>query len=336
MKNRKRWVVLLALSTLMMFIVAVFFLQNSSNRNHEQVVIKNNWNSDSLNNYFYNHFNISLPFGLAFWAEKAGYKISSCKFYLPPKSNPYKIIRTLRENRNQTVNMVIIPGIWAESLAERISSKLILNYREIHDELVNPTLLLEYGFNDTTWPTLFIPNTYNISIGVSIEGFLDRMKAEQELFWDSARISKLRNQKLNQLQAVTIASLVQKESNQKSEYKNIAGVYINRFRKGMKLQADPTIVFAKGKAERVRGKEDLFINSPYNTYVHYGLPPGPICIPSIEAIDAVLNYDNHNYLYFCAKSDFSGFHLFESNYERHKKNAAAFHRALNKEERRRK
>jgi UPF0755 protein len=242
----------------------------------------------------------------------------------------------LRENRNQTINLVIIPGIWAESLSERISSKLIINYGDIHRELVKPTLLLDYGFNDTSWPALIIPNTYNISVGVSVEGFFDRMKAEHEIFWDSVRTSKLKNQNLSLLQAVTIASLVQKESNKKDEYTKIAGVYINRYRKGMKLQADPTIVFAKGKAERVRGKEDLFINSPYNTYIHKGLPPGPICIPSVEAINAVLNYTKHDYLYFCAKSDFSGYHIFESDYNNHKKNASAFHRALNREELKRK
>lgn len=332
MKRSKKWVILLVLSIVLMAIVAIFFLQTSSNKNHQEVIIKNNWNSDSLNIYFNNNFEIEMPLGLAFWAEKAGYKITPCKFFLPPNSNPFKIIRTLRENRNQTINLVIIPGIWAESLSERISSKLIINYGDIHGELVNPSLLLDYGFNDTTWPALIIPNTYNISVGVSVEGFFDRMKAEHEIFWDSIRTSKLKNQNLSLLQAVTIASLVQKESNKKDEYTKIAGVYINRYRKGMKLQADPTIVFAKGKAERVRGKEDLFINSPYNTYIHKGLPPGPICIPSVEAINAVLNYTKHDYLYFCAKSDFSGYHIFESDYNNHKKNASAFHRALNREE----
>jgi len=168
-----------------------------------------------------------------------------------------------------------------------------------------------------------------------LEGLFDRMKAEHEKFWDKSKLEKLKQQNLSLHQAVVVASLVQKESNKKSEYEEIAGVYINRFRKGMLLQADPTIVFAKGKAERVRGKADLFIESPYNTYLHKGLPPGPICIPSIDAIEAVLNYKNHDYLYFCAKSDFSGYHIFESDYNRHKKNAAAFHRALNKEEKKR-
>ncbi|MCL9980002.1 MAG: endolytic transglycosylase MltG [Bacteroidia bacterium] len=332
MKKSKNWVILLVLSIVLMAIVAIFFLQTSSNKNHQEVIIKKNWNSDSLNIYFNNNFKIEMPLGLAFWAEKAGYKITPCKFFLPPNSNPFKIIRTLRENRNQTINLVIIPGIWAESLSERISSKLIINYGDIHGELVNPSLLLDYGFNDTTWPALIIPNTYNISVGISVEGFFDRMKAEHEIFWDSIRTSKLKNQNLSLLQAVTIASLVQKESNKIDEYTKIAGVYINRYRKGMKLQADPTIVFAKGKAERVRGKEDLFINSPYNTYIHKGLPPGPICIPSVEAINAVLNYTKHDYLYFCAKSDFSGYHIFEFDYNNHKKNASAFHRALNREE----
>ena len=140
---------------------------------------------------------------------------------------------------------------------------------------------------------------------------------------------KLKAQKLSKLEVVTIASIVEKESSKTNEYQEIAGVYLNTYRKGMKLQADPTIVFVKGKAERVM-QIDTKIPSPYNTYLNKGLPPGPICIPSIAAIDAVLNYTQHSYLFFCAKSDFSGYHVFESDYNRHLKNAQLFHRALNK------
>ncbi|MFM7764264.1 MAG: endolytic transglycosylase MltG, partial [Sphingomonadales bacterium] len=111
------------------------------------------------------------------------------------------------------------------------------------------------------------------------------------------------------------------------EYEKIAGVYINRLRKGMLLQADPTVVFARGKAGRVWAK-DLTIQNPYNTYIHPGLPPGPICIPNLQSIEAVLNYKQHDFLYFCAKADFSGYHDFATNLADHNRNAAAFHRAM--------
>jgi cell division protein YceG involved in septum cleavage len=111
MKKRKKWVILLVLSVVLMAIIAIFFLQTSSNKNHQEVIIKNNWNSDSLNNYFNQNFNVEMPLGLSFWAEKAGYKITQCKFFLPPNSTPFKIIRSLRENRNQTVNLVILDQV---------------------------------------------------------------------------------------------------------------------------------------------------------------------------------------------------------------------------------
>jgi UPF0755 protein len=154
------------------------------------------------------------------------------------------------------------------------------------------------------------------------------MLHESTSFWNKERIEKLNIQKLSVIEAITIASIVEKESSKIEDFENIAGVYINRYRKNMKLQADPTIVFIKGKAERVL-QIDTKIESPYNTYLHKGLPPGPICIPSIQAIEAVLNYTHHDYLYFCAKSDFSGYHIFESDYSRHLQNAKKFHRALN-------
>jgi UPF0755 protein len=169
-------------------------------------------------------------------------------------------------------------------------------------------------------------------MSVDLEGFLERMRQESDKFWTKERLEKAKTQNLTKLQVVTIASIVNKESNKEKEYNNIAGVYINRFRIGMKLQADPTVNFAKGKDERV---VNVNIESPYNTYLNKGLPPGPICIPSIAAIDAVLNYTKHDYLYFCAKSDFTGYHIFEKNYEKHKKNARLFISALNREEKKR-
>jgi UPF0755 protein len=129
-------------------------------------------------------------------------------------------------------------------------------------------------------------------------------------------------------EVIALASIVTKESNKAEEYEKIAGVYLNRLRKGMLLQADPTVVFARGKSGRVWAA-DLNIQSPYNTYIHAGLPPGPICIPNLQSIEAVLNYKQHNYLYFCARADFSGYHDFATNLAEHNRNAAAFHRAMN-------
>jgi UPF0755 protein len=154
------------------------------------------------------------------------------------------------------------------------------------------------------------------------------MEKEYQKFWNSKRVQRSIVQRLTCKEVITIASIVTKESNKTDEYENIAGVYLNRLRKNMLLQADPTVVFARGKAGRVWAA-DLAIQNPYNTYIHPGLPPGPICIPNVASIEAVLNYKQHDYLYFCAKPDFSGYHAFARNLQEHNNNAAAFHQALN-------
>ena len=158
------------------------------------------------------------------------------------------------------------------------------------------------------------------------------MQNEQALFWNAERKQKLRKQKLDINEAMTLASIVQKESLKIDEYQEIAGVYLNRLRINMFLGADPTLVFIRGKGGRVYNK-DMDVVSPYNTYRNKGLPPGPICIPSKEAIDAVLNYTEHPYLYFCAKSDLSGYHAFARHYKDHLKNARLFQKKLNELER---
>jgi UPF0755 protein len=242
------------------------------------------------------------------------------------------LIKKLRKNRKQAVDLVILPGISRERFVDIVSSKLDITPMEMHQGLMDKVMLSKFGVDDTTWIQLIIPNTYNVSMSVDFFELLAKMQIESKKFWNSQRLQKLRFQNLSINQAVTIASIVNKESNQSNEYENIAGVYLNRFRIGMKLQADPTVNFAKGKDERVTNTN---YESPYNTYLHKGLPPGPICIPSIKAIDAVLNYQKHSYLYFCAKSDFSGYHIFEKDYQKHRKNAKLFTSALDKEEQKR-
>lgn len=154
------------------------------------------------------------------------------------------------------------------------------------------------------------------------------MLKEHNKFWNIKRIQRSVVQRLTRKEVITLASIVTKESNKSDEYEKIAGVYINRLRKGMLLQADPTVVFARGKTGRVWAA-DLSIQSSYNTYLHPGLPPGPICIPNLQSIEAVLDYKQHDFLYFCAKADFSGYHDFATSLAAHNHNAAAFHRAMN-------
>jgi UPF0755 protein len=179
--------------------------------------------------------------------------------------------------------------------------------------------------------SIFIPNTYQFFWNTSAKEFFERMLKESDKFWNNSRIEKLNKLKLSKAEVITLASIVEKESNYAPERPKIASVYLNRIRKGMKLQADPTVVFAVGDFSINRVLDvHLKKDSPYNTYFYEGLPPGPICIPSANAIDAVLQNEQTSYIYFCAKEDFSGKHNFAVNDVQHSINANKFRKALNK------
>ena len=180
--------------------------------------------------------------------------------------------------------------------------------------------------------SLFIPNTYQVYYDISGKQLLERMQSEYQRFWNDTRTAKASKIGLDQKEVSVLASIVQAESIKKEESKIIAGLYKNRLDKGIALQADPTLVFASGdfSLKRVLNihKE---VDSPYNTYKNRGLPPGPINMPTIAALDAVLNYEEHQYLYFCAKEDFSGYHTFAETLSEHNINARKFQRALNRQ-----
>jgi len=324
----------------LLIIILIFVIQSSSNDQHTEVFIKKSWSQEEFESYISNEFNLSLPLGMTYWAKKVGFKIQTSRFILPPHTSAWKFLKLLRENRNQTVNVVIPPGIYAKELKQILLRNFDINpnmLEEIWNNFENPDKIeddywSQFDVNKYTWPTLIIPNTYNFSRNTGIDIFFKRMQNEQSLFWNAERKQKLRKQKLDINEAITLASIVQKESLKVDEYEEIAGVYLNRLRINMFLGADPTLVFIRGRGGRVYNK-DMNIVSPYNTYRNKGLPPGPICIPSKQAIDAVLNYTEHPYLYFCAKSDLSGYHAFARHYTDHLKNARLFQKKLNELER---
>ena len=324
----------------LLMIILIFVIQSSSNDQHIEVFIKKTWSQEEFESYISNEFDLSLPLGMSYWANKVGFKIQTSRFILPPRTSAWKFLKLLRENRNQTVNVVIPHGIYAKELKRILLRNFdikpnvlekIWNNSEIPDKF-GDNYWSQFELNQYTWPALLIPNTYNFSRNTDVDKFFERMQNEQALFWSAERKQKLRKQKLDINEAMTLASIVQKESLKIDEYQEIAGVYLNRLRINMFLGADPTLVFIRGKGGRVYNK-DMDVVSPYNTYRNKGLPPGPICIPSKEAIDAVLNYTEHPYLYFCAKSDLSGYHAFARHYKDHLKNARLFQKKLNELER---
>lgn len=192
------------------------------------------------------------------------------------------------------------------------------------------------GFEKENFIGMFIPNTYEFYWTATPEEFVERMNREYSNFWTDERKSKAEDVGMSRKEVSTLAAIVISETKYVPEMPTIAGVYINRLRKGIPLQADPTVLFALNQKgiRRVLNKH-LTVESPYNTYINKGLPPGPITMPSIESIDAVLNYQKHNYIYFCARETFDGRHNFASTLSGHMANARAYHRALNARERER-
>lgn len=227
-----------------------------------------------------------------------------------------------------TFNNIRIP----EQLAGKISHQLEADSLSLIRLFKNSETASGYGFDSRTLISMFIPNTYEFYWNTDAKSFFDRMKKEHKLFWNKERGDKAKSIGLKPEEVSALASIVEEESNKRDERPRIAGVYINRLKMNMPLQADPTVKFALGdfSLKRILTKH-LEVKSPYNTYKNIGLPPGPICCPSISSIDAVLNYEASQYLYFCAKDDFSGYHVFAKTLTEHNRNANAYQRALNKE-----
>ena len=237
----------------------------------------------------------------------------------------------LRSGNQEAVKLIFNHIRTKEQLVQKISKQLELDANDLLNLLNDSVFLAKYNLNTQTVISIFIPNTYEFWWNTSATGFFERMYSEYEKFWNKERVSKAKEIGLSPLQVIILASIVEEENYRTDEQARIAGVYMNRLKKGMLLQADPTIKFVLGdfSIKRLLYK-DLEIDSPYNTYMYTGLPPGPIRIPERSAINAVLNYEKHNFLYMCAKEDFSGYHNFAVSARQHAINAKKYQHALNK------
>jgi UPF0755 protein len=211
-----------------------------------------------------------------------------------------------------------------------ISKKIEADSVSILRLLDSSQFVARYGFTTDDVYTIFIPNTYQIYWNTSPEKFFVRMKANYDKFWTAERKQQASEISLSPIEVSVLASVVDAEALHDDEMPTIAGLYLNRLKKGMKLESDPTVIFALHDftIRRVLNRY-LSYNSPYNTYLHTGLPPGPIMMPSVNALDAVLNYKKSDYIYMCAREDFSGNHNFATNVADHNINAAKWRHALN-------
>lgn len=251
------------------------------------------------------------------------------RYVVSPGMNNNDLINLFRSGNQTPVRLTFNNIRTTTELAQVIATQLEVDSAEMLNQLTDSTMTRKYGFQPQTIISMFIPNTYEVYWNISGNDLMARMYTEYNNFWNANRLEKAQNIGFTPVEISTLASIIDKETSKNDEKPAIAGVYLNRLKYGWRLQADPTIIYAWGDFS-IRRVLNLHkqIDSPYNTYRYYGLPPGPICMPSISSIDAVLNREEHSYMYFCAKDDFSGYHVFASTNAEHSLNADRYRRAL--------
>ena len=266
-------------------------------------------------------------------AEQMKYKehIKPGKYLVRADMNNRQLIGLLRSGKQIPVRLSFSNIRTIEQFSGIVGSLIEADSASVSFLFHDESFQSKYGFNGTNSFSILLPNTFELKWNTSAEEFYQKLFIAYTKFWNVERMHKSATIGLSKTQVAILASIVEQETRKNDEKILIAGVYINRFRKGMKLEADPTLVYALGNfsVHRVLN-EYKSIRSPYNTYMFAGLPPGPICMPSENSIDAVLNYKKHDYLFFCAREDFSGYHTFAKTYDQHLANARRFQHELNR------
>lgn len=272
-------------------------------------------------------------------ASKRGYdeNVVPGRFLLTNGMNSYALVKAMR--MNSPVKLAFNNQERVEDLAGRVGSQIEADSLSLLTSFKDSIFLKENGFNEENVLAMFIPNTYEVYWNTSAVKFRDKMIKEYRNFWTKERVAKAEKQGLTPIDATILASIVHKESVKKDERPRIAGVYLNRLRAGMPLQADPTVIYAIKKKsndfEQVIKRvfyNDLTMSHPYNTYNNLGLPPGPIAMPDITALEAVLTPEKNDFIYFCASIDRFGYHEFAATYEEHTKNAKKYSDWINSQD----
>lgn len=268
-------------------------------------------------------------FNLAAKAMEYPENVKAGRYKLTPGMSNRKLLGNLRMGVQDPVKLRFANLRLKENLAGLLGKSFEADSIQFSDILNNEAVAEQYGFTKDNFFAMFIPNTYNIYWNTSPDRVIERLNEEYKKFWTDERKEKAKKQNLTPIEVSILASIVRGEALHNDEMPMIAGLYLNRLKKGMLLQADPTVIFANNDftIRRVLNKH-LTIDNPYNTYRYKGLPPGPINMAPIVAIDAVLNPAQHDYIYMCAKEDFSGYHAFATNVTEHLVNARKFQKAL--------
>lgn len=338
--ERKKWWLIAAIGC---FVVAVGFYifqllteKYGAFSDRQEAVYIYIDNDDNIDSVYAKLDTIATERGLTCFRKLAvdgGYDkaVKTGRYRIEPGKRIIDIYRQLSNHRQEPIMLTIAEPRTMPRMAALLSRKLMLDSATIADALTDSAICAAYGYNLQTMPSLFIPNTYEVYWDMSLEDLLKRMKKENDAFWNADRLKKAEALGLTPVEVCTLASIVDEETADNNEKPMVAGLYLNRLHLGMLLQADPTVKFAMQDftLRRILNKH-LETDSPYNTYKYAGLPPGPIKVASIQSIEAVLNAPKHDYLYMCAKEDFSGTHNFAATLADHLQNARRYQQALNK------
>ena len=258
-------------------------------------------------------------------------RVKAGRYEITPLMNNRAALVKLRNGSEDPLTLTFNSMRQKSDLIERVGSKFVFGSDALAQRLNDPAVTEKYGFDTTTIVTMFLPNTYEIFWTIKPDAFLDRMAAEYKKFWTPERRAKADALGLTQVQVQVLASIVAAETNKRDEQPRVAGVYLNRLKRGIKLEADPTVIFAlRDFGIRRLLTRQLAIDSPYNTYRYTGLPPGPINLPAPATIDAVLNAEQHDYLFFVVDAKFTGYHTFSKTLAEHLANARLYQQELNR------
>jgi len=326
------YIAALALMAAVVLMACCMIIPVSKSDQVEYIYIDNDDTLDSVNVKIGAMANSMPMAGLSMLIRHSNYKdnMHTGRYALEPTDGAIAIFRKLKSGRQKSMSLTIPESRTMDKLAGVLAHKLMLDSVTIAQALSDNEYCEKYGYDTCTIAAMFVPNTYDVYWDMSMDKLMERMQKEHDKFWEGDREEKAAKMQMTPTEVATMASIIDEETSNNQEKPMIAGMYLNRLKCGMPLQADPTIKFAMKQFELKRiYRKMLDTNSPFNTYVNTGLPPGPIKIASIKGIDAVLNYVRHDFLYMCAKEDFSGTHNFARNYQEHQQNAAKYTKALN-------
>ena len=331
---KKRTLIIFSATFLVVMCVTAVFvvlLTNHPFKSANIIYIDNDDTVDSVYVKLENNLQASTLTGFKWLVSLKGYKVRPGAYRIDAAFSTLSAYRTLANGHQTPVNLVIPSVRTLGQLARTVSRQVMTDSASIAALLNDSVYCASLGYTHETLPALFIPNTYQVYWNMSPQAFVERMQKEYMRFWNEKRKEKAKKIGLTPTEVSTLASIVEEETANKAEKPMVAGLYLNRLRAGMPLQADPTVKFALQEfgLKRILHKH-LEVESPYNTYKYPGLPPGPIRIPSIDGLESVLNYIVHNYLYMCAKEDFSGTHNFAETFSKHLVNARRYQAALNR------